>query len=81
MKELYKTYKECGFWIFLLVIIATLTIMAAVYAGTGFIFMTMFNWLAPLFWTNAPHLSLWQSIGVIIFMLLIGGFIKGIFSK
>ena len=35
-------------------------------AFSGLIFMFFWNWLAPLFWTSAPHLSFLQALGVII---------------
>lgn len=35
-------------------------------AFSGLIFMLLWNWLAPLFWTSAPHLSFLQAWGVMI---------------
>ena len=32
----------------------------------GWIFSLLWNWLVPLFWTNAPILTITQSIGILI---------------
>lgn len=37
----------------------------------GCIFMLLWNWLAPLFWTAAPHLSFFESCGIIFLFVFI----------
>lgn len=40
----------------------------------GWIFMMLWNWIAPLFWTTAPILTFWQAWGVCILLSWIGSF-------
>ncbi len=40
-------------------------------AFVGWIFMLLWNWIIPLFWTTAPILTYWESCGVIVFILFI----------
>ena len=42
----------------------------------GFIFMLLWNWLAPLFWVSAPQLTFWQAWGVCILLSWIGSFFR-----
>ena len=42
----------------------------------GWIFMLLWNWLAPLFWNAAPQLTFWQAWGVMILLSWIGSFFK-----
>lgn len=37
----------------------------------AFIFMLLWNWLAPIFWLNAPILGYWECVGVMIFINLL----------
>lgn len=37
-------------------------------AFSGWIFMLLWNWLIPLFWTTAPILTYWQACGVILLL-------------
>jgi hypothetical protein len=46
-------------------------------ALSGWIFMLLWNWLAPLFWSNAPILTFWQAWGVCIILSWIGSLIRG----
>lgn len=32
----------------------------------GFIFMLVWNWIAPLYWANAPELTYWQAWGTML---------------
>lgn len=41
-------------------------------AFSGLIFMLLWNWLAPLFWTSAPILTFWQAWGVCILISWVG---------
>ena len=43
----------------------------------GFIFMLLWNWLIPLFWTAAPILTFWQAWGCLILI----GWISSLFRK
>ena len=38
-----------------------------------YIFMLLWNWLTPLFWNNAPMLTFWQTLGIILLLDIIGG--------
>lgn len=38
----------------------------------GWIFMMLWNWLVPMLWTTAPILNIWQSIGILFLLNLIG---------
>lgn len=42
----------------------------------GWIFMLLWNWLAPLFWTTAPVLTFWQAWGVCILLSWVGSFFR-----
>lgn len=42
----------------------------------GLIFMLLWNWLIPLFWTNAPILTFWEAWGVCILISWIGSFFR-----
>lgn len=37
----------------------------------GFIFMLLWNWIAPLFSASVPILTFWQSCGVVTLLLFI----------
>ena len=47
----------------------------------GFIFMLLWNWLMPLFWTNAPILNFWQAWSVCILLSWVGSFFGSKLSK
>ena len=55
-------------------IIAILVIAA--FFLEGYVFMLLWNWIAPLFWSSAPELTFWQCIGIIILINLIGSIIR-----
>ena len=42
----------------------------------GWIFMLLWNWIAPIFWVSAPILTFWQGVGCVILLELIGSFFK-----
>ena len=42
----------------------------------GLIFMLLWNWLVPLFWSAAPILTFWEAWGVCILLSWIGSFFK-----
>ena len=58
----------------------TVLFLAVVYGAIdaffGWVFMMLWNWLAPLFWTTAPVLTFWQAWGVCILLSWIGSFFK-----
>lgn len=45
-------------------------------AFCGWIFMLLWNWLAPLFWNSAPVLTFWQAWGVCILISWISSYFK-----
>ena len=47
------------------------------YSLITLLFMLLWNWLVPLFWTSAPILTFFQSFGVIILI----SFISFLFIK
>lgn len=58
-----------GCMIILIILICCLTL-------EPLILMLLWNWLAPIFWTSAPELTFWQSLGICILLSIIGGFFK-----
>lgn len=42
----------------------------------GWVFMVLWNWLAPLFWPAAPQLTFFQAWGVIVLISWIGSFFR-----
>lgn len=56
--------------------ISMLLILIVLASIFGCIFMLLWNWLAPLFWTAAPHLSFFESCGIIFLI----GFIASFFN-
>ena len=48
---------------------------------TPFILMLTWNWLAPTFWVAAPHLTFFQSVGISVFLSLVGTLLFGSRSK
>ena len=47
-------------------------LLVVVYAiFEGWIFMLLWNWLVPMFWTTAPILSIWESVGILFLINLI----------
>lgn len=51
--------------------VITLFIIIGIGAICGYVFMFLWNWLAPLFWVSAPILSFWQAWGCMILLNLI----------
>ncbi len=45
-------------------------------AFSGWIFMLLWNWLAPIFWSTAPVLTFWQAWGVMILANWIGSLFR-----
>lgn len=42
----------------------------------GLVFMLLWNWLVPLFWTTAPILTFLQAWGCVFLLSIIGNFFK-----
>ncbi len=38
----------------------------------GWIVSALWNWLVPMFWTNAPILGIWEAFGIMFLLNLIG---------
>ena len=55
-----------GFSIFVLLVLFVLACIG------GWIFMLLWNWIAPLFWIGAPVLTFWQGVGVVVLLKIIG---------
>lgn len=47
----------------------------------AFIFMILWNWLMPLFWTNAPILNFLEACGVCVLLSWIGSLFRNKSSK
>lgn len=62
-------------WMVLLILL-TITIIACVLFISGLLFMFLWNWILPIFWTNAPILNIWQAVGSVLLLSFIGGFFK-----
>ena len=46
-----------------------LVVVCAIFEG--WIFMLLWNWLVPMFWTTAPVLSIWESVGILFLINLV----------
>ncbi len=53
--------------VFVLVIILRVAIISAMLGG---VFMLLWNWLIPIFWSSAPVLTFWQAWGLFILINL-----------
>lgn len=56
--------------------IFVLAIFILCMAFTPFVFMLLWNWLVPIFWSNAPILTFWQSFGIVVLLSIIGSFFR-----
>jgi hypothetical protein len=65
-----------SFVILLLTICVWLAVLCVVVLIVPWMIMMLWNWLAPIFWAAAPHLTLFQSIGVWLFLSILGGFFR-----
>lgn len=57
--------------------IIVLCFLVLIYLALGLIFILAWNYVVPVFWTNAPSLSIWHGVGVVILLQ----FIKSLFTK
>jgi len=69
-------YNSSGIFVYCFIISIILLICILFGAFGGFIFMILWNWLAPLFWTNAPILTFWEACGVMILVSLISSLFR-----
>lgn len=58
------------------IIVIVFIILCLSVAIVPFILMTLWNWLAPLFWVGAPILTFWQSFGIYVFLLILSNLFK-----
>lgn len=54
-------------------IITVLLVIVLIAAFEGWIFSLLWNWIVPLFWANAPVLTVWQGFGILFLLNLIFG--------
>jgi len=73
---LEKSAMSCLFWVLIIIILSIGTTLFI-----GWLLMLLWNWLAPLFWSSAPVLGYWQSVGMAILLTIIGGFFRSRISK
>lgn len=64
----------CG--MIILIVIVALALIFGAMCLEAWIFMLLWNWIAPIFWATAPHLGFWVSFGAMMLFNLIGGFFK-----
>ena len=50
--------------------------LVALAAFEGWIVSLLWNWLAPLFWSNAPILTIWQAWGVLMLINIVFSLFK-----
>lgn len=52
-------------------------IFAAVALFLGWVLMSLWNWLVPIFWVAAPILTYWQATGIVVLISIIGKLLFG----
>jgi len=55
----------------------TILIFAAVALFLGWVLMSLWNWLVPIFWVAAPILTYWQATGIVVLISIIGRLLFG----
>lgn len=60
----------------ILFIVGVIVIIACC-ALSGWIVSLLWNWLAPLFWSSAPILTVWQAFGILLLLNIIVNIFKG----
>lgn len=48
--------------------IINLLILSLVILIFGYPFMLLWNWIAPIYWVNAPTLTFWQAVGSLLLL-------------
>ena len=51
-------------------------LIVAVFFLESYVLMILWNWLAPLFWSDAPELTFWECGGIILIINLIGSILR-----
>ena len=52
------------------------TSFLAIMLFNAWILELLWNWLAPIFWSNAPVLSFWQTFGILFLMQIIANMFR-----
>lgn len=52
-------------------------IFVAVTLFLGWVLMSLWNWLVPIFWVAAPILTYWQATGIVVLISIIGKLLFG----
>ncbi len=60
--------RGCVIFVIMLILLIVGAVCLEVFA-----LMLLWNWLAPLFWANAPVLTFLQTLGIAILLNIIGG--------
>lgn len=60
----------------LVIFIFWTNVIAGLVAFETWAVMSLWNWLAPIFWSSCPILSFWQTLGVIVLFNIITSFFK-----
>lgn len=68
---LEKNFMACSLWLLIIIIFFVSGILLS-----GLFLMLLWNWLAPLFWPEAPILGYWQAVGIGVLLSILGGFFK-----
>ena len=53
-------------------------VFLAIMLFNAWILELLWNWLAPIFWSSAPILTYWESVGINIFLIIIAGLFRGV---
>ena len=56
-------------------LILVFLIIMVVYGGIIWCIQSLWNWLAPLFWMNAPELTYLETVGCVLLIAIISGLI------
>ena len=78
-KELLKIkdeLKDASWLEITIVVIGALATIFCIYSLLGWIFMLLWNWIAPIFWKTCPILNFWQSVGAVLLLSFISVFFK-----
>lgn len=62
-------------------IIGCIAIVVVALAVGALMFWGLWNWIAPVFWAGAPHLSIWQALGAWLLLSAIGGCLKASINR
>lgn len=51
--------------------IGSLLLIALMAIFEGWIASLLWNWIAPIFWANAPVITIWQAIGILFLLNIV----------